>query len=762
MFSFIKHVLARRDVSIIFISCHPDMSELTLFVRHYAQWLQSNTSEGLRPALTNFYIDQSREAYLFFGLCSRIESIRSLQMSIMMRMKSRKWRRAIKSRQRATAKARAKVGPRPSAVDYNPFGPQSQQSQQHQQPHPQHPTSGKVAPAPTLMVRKSDPSDPSAAALTDTDMDILSDDIGAGVMAGLTNSVCNKSVWQMVKDFMACKMTAALGSQQAKVDMLWQTPGVCVVQDGRVIYMVTCAVHTALARQSAVALITDANGPPCWHSAHTGRLQHEFQDYSRRAAAAISGMSMDASGTKKKHDFPHTPTDHLGEFINTITADDADADADVDAAASGSGNNSGGSIANPTTLNSLSQSPQSTDKSQVSPSTSLVASPLPATSPPPPPSNKYPELSLGERIGQGRESEVFVSHLNGKIVAVKYFRRPSPASPTGGGGGGPTSSGIGTLKPKGLQPANMSGAGGPKVGSPAIMLGLRSMARSGKGVMDAGDTLASFSNEVAMLMALRHTNVVKFVGFGSLDSRHFLLTEFMGRGSVFDLLASKDHLDSRRKWRIIMDAATGMEYLHGCRPSIIHQDLKSLNLLVADDWTVKVADFGIALELTPANLAARSRSIANHRSRNKLSEDDGGGGGGGGGGPIKSAGDLSNTNGLGTNNKEMDGGGGHGGTLQWMAPELLTGRPVMPSSKIDVFAFGVILWEVATRKKPWRGVNTRVITESILAGSRLPKSENWVMDLRMLVDACWNQDQSLRPEFKSIRQSLKTIVFPST
>ena len=51
---------------------------------------------------------------------------------------------------------------------------------------------------------------------------------------------------------------------------------------------------------------------------------------------------------------------------------------------------------------------------------------------------------------------------------------------------------------------------------------------------------------------------------------------------------SHQQLDERRRWRMGLDVARGMHYLHSCRPPIVHRDLKSPNLLVDKDFTIKV------------------------------------------------------------------------------------------------------------------------------------------------------------------------------
>nr|KAJ3419383.1 hypothetical protein HK105_007028 [Polyrhizophydium stewartii] len=84
IFTYLKSLLSRPDVSVVFITCHSDVSEMTYFVRCYTQWLQSNSSEGLRPLRCELYHDPNREAYMFLGFSVQIQSMNALRSSIQM------------------------------------------------------------------------------------------------------------------------------------------------------------------------------------------------------------------------------------------------------------------------------------------------------------------------------------------------------------------------------------------------------------------------------------------------------------------------------------------------------------------------------------------------------------------------------------------------------------------------------------------------------------------------------------------------------
>jgi serine/threonine protein kinase len=105
------------------------------------------------------------------------------------------------------------------------------------------------------------------------------------------------------------------------------------------------------------------------------------------------------------------------------------------------------------------------------------------------------------------------------------------------------------------------------------------------------DILQEFLREIRIMNALKHENVVEFLGVAISDQRElYLVTELMGNGSLFDLLTKKQqNMPWHLRLKLLKDAATGMAYLH--QRSLIHRDLKSQNLLVSDQWVCKVSIF---------------------------------------------------------------------------------------------------------------------------------------------------------------------------
>ncbi|GAB4839460.1 hypothetical protein Ancab_028982 [Ancistrocladus abbreviatus] len=222
------------------------------------------------------------------------------------------------------------------------------------------------------------------------------------------------------------------------------------------------------------------------------------------------------------------------------------------------------------------------------------------------------------------------------------------------------------------------------------------------------DQLKEFLREVAIMKRVRHPNVVLFMGAVTKRPHLSIVTEYLPRGSLYRLInrpASGEVLDQRRRLRMALDVAKGINYLHCLNPPIVHWDLKSPNLLVDKNWTVKVCDFG--LSRFKANTFISSKSVA--------------------------------------------------GTPEWMAPEFLRGEP--SNEKSDVYSFGVILWELVTMQQPWSGLSpAQVVGAVAFQNRRLAIPANTSPVLASLMEACWADDPNQRPSFKSIVDTLKKLL----
>ncbi|KAL6182136.1 hypothetical protein ACLB2K_043559 [Fragaria x ananassa] len=190
------------------------------------------------------------------------------------------------------------------------------------------------------------------------------------------------------------------------------------------------------------------------------------------------------------------------------------------------------------------------------------------------------------------------------------------------------------------------------------------------------------------------------------QERLAIVTDYLPRGSLFRQLHKNNQaLDIKRRMRMALDVARGMNYLHRRNPPIVHRDLKSSNLLVDKNWTVKVGDFGLSKLKNATFLTAKSGR----------------------------------------------------GTPQWMAPEVLRNEP--SNEKSDVFSYGVILWEIMTVSVPWDNLNPLQVVGVVgFMDRRLDIPEGLNPEIVSIIEDCWRSDPGQRPSFEDVIQIMKNLV----
>ncbi|KAL6628907.1 hypothetical protein ACP70R_028672 [Stipagrostis hirtigluma subsp. patula] len=221
----------------------------------------------------------------------------------------------------------------------------------------------------------------------------------------------------------------------------------------------------------------------------------------------------------------------------------------------------------------------------------------------------------------------------------------------------------------------------------------------------SGVSLEQFKCEVRIMSRLRHPNVVLFLGYVTQPPNLSILTEYLPRGSLYRLLhRPNSQVDEIRRLKMALDVAKGMNYLHSSHPTIVHRDLKSPNLLVDRNWVVKVSDFGMSRLKHHTFLSSKSTA----------------------------------------------------GTPEWMAPEVLRNEP--SNEKCDVYSFGVILWELATLRVPWSGLNPMQVVGAVgFQNRRLDIPKEVDPQVAKIISSCWENDPSKRPSFSQLLSPLKQL-----
>ncbi|XP_072995120.1 serine/threonine/tyrosine-protein kinase HT1 [Typha latifolia] len=205
-----------------------------------------------------------------------------------------------------------------------------------------------------------------------------------------------------------------------------------------------------------------------------------------------------------------------------------------------------------------------------------------------------------------------------------------------------------------------------------------------------------FNSEVAFLSRLYHPNIVQFIAACKKPPVYSIITEYMSQGTLRMYLHKKEpySLSTETILRLALDISRGMQYLHA--QGVIHRDLKSHNLLLNDEMRVKVADFGTSCLETQCQASK-----------------------------------------------------GNMGTYRWMAPEMIKEKPY--TRKVDVYSFGIVLWELTTALVPFQGMTP---VQAAYAASeknlRPPLSTTCSPALNHLIKSCWSADPAKRPDFSYI------------
>jgi len=238
---------------------------------------------------------------------------------------------------------------------------------------------------------------------------------------------------------------------------------------------------------------------------------------------------------------------------------------------------------------------------------------------------------------------------------------------------------------------------GQWLGSPvAVKKVLKSMAKD-------KEFIHRFFLEIKLMSSLHHPNVVMFLGACITPVRKMcLVLEFCVHGSLHDFLArSRKHppaLTLHRIIRFAIDIARGVHFIHQ-KFSIIQRDLKARNVLVDTHLNAKVADFGLS----------------------RL--------------------------------KDEDAGMTACGTPAWTAPEIV--KLEQYDEKVDVYSFGIVLWELIAREEPYDGQGGVQVAYLAVEEGLRPEIPKHCPDLyRKLIEECWEENPDNRPQFGEILERL--------
>lgn len=220
------------------------------------------------------------------------------------------------------------------------------------------------------------------------------------------------------------------------------------------------------------------------------------------------------------------------------------------------------------------------------------------------------------------------------------------------------------------------------------------------------DIVERFKKEAEVMMELRSPYIAQLYGLCLEGEHQMIVMELMPLGSLYDLLHNKKPLAWETRYQIASDIINGIYFLH--HKNIIHRDLKSPNVLLGENYTAKIIDFGFAED--ESRISTKGNTVLM-------------------GSPI------------------------------WMAPEIIKQHDYSKAS--DIFAYSVMLWELVTRQTPWKKEK-----------ADWPLLRNWVCDLgrrlsipakcslalKALIELAWEGDPQKRPTAKQAADCVQKII----
>lgn len=230
---------------------------------------------------------------------------------------------------------------------------------------------------------------------------------------------------------------------------------------------------------------------------------------------------------------------------------------------------------------------------------------------------------------------------------------------------------------------------------------------------------SAFQQEVAVWNKLDNSNITKFVGASMgttelkipsngetlLPSRACcVVLEYVAGGTLKQYLIkhSRRKLPYKTVIQLALDLARGLSYLHSKK--IVHRDVKTENMLLTTSRNVKIADFGVA------RVEAQ-------------------------------------------NPKDMTG---ETGTLHYMAPEVLEGKPY--NRKCDVYSFGICLWEIYACDMPYYNLTFSEVSHAVVHQNMRPEIPRCCpSSLGSIMKRCWDANSEKRPEMEEVVRLLEAI-----
>ncbi len=211
-----------------------------------------------------------------------------------------------------------------------------------------------------------------------------------------------------------------------------------------------------------------------------------------------------------------------------------------------------------------------------------------------------------------------------------------------------------------------------------------------------------FKNEFKVAYGLSHENLLTTQHYGVWNNHPYLIMKYCSKGSAEDLVGNATE---SQIWKFIHDVANGLKYLHAQEPPIIHQDIKPGNILIDEDGSFLITDFGIS---------RRMRSTMRKQSNSALS-----------------------------------------GAVAYMGPERFSKDPMAVKAS-DIWSLGVSIYELASNDLPFMGQGGAMLN----VGAEIPDLDttNWSANLNDVMRRCLSKNTWDRPTAEELVEYSKLVM----
>ena len=215
------------------------------------------------------------------------------------------------------------------------------------------------------------------------------------------------------------------------------------------------------------------------------------------------------------------------------------------------------------------------------------------------------------------------------------------------------------------------------------------------GLDNAG--LDVFAREFSLVVNANHKNLLKPLYYDTCDRKPYLVLPFCRRGSILSQIGK---FDEKQAWHLLHDVAAGLDCMHKLNPPIIHQDIKPDNVMIADDGTFMITDFGVSSHVRASLRKSMSLAFAS------------------------------------------------AGTIAYMAPERF-GKDNSPVMASDIYSLGATVYEMLDGDTPF-GDDGGLMHKR---GAEIPNIKAEVSDLlRQTIEKCLSLNPWDRPTAEQLEQ----------